>query len=274
MSDLNELARRIRTLESQQQFLGVGNSVEDPEFGANSRAMEVLKSFPAVIGVWPMWSTNGAGQVVDVSGNGLHLSRSGTLIDTSIDGSSYFSRAYFSATNSYAEHTDEASFDILGNEAHVAGGIRGMTIGAWIRPVTVSATNNWMAKYANATDRAWWLSGVATSRAQFSISSTGANSFSVQVDGVTDNTWHFVVGRYSPSSALSIAVDNVWNSITTSIPATLFNSSGPFRIGQRGDTFGTSSGLRVLGAFMCAAAVPDSLLTAYYNVSSPWFQNQ
>jgi len=236
---------------------------------AMSDAISMLRMFPGLVGLWPGWVTDGSGNVVDVSGNANHLTRTSTLVDASA--TQLFSRLFMSATTSNASHVDAAIFDILGTETHIASGIRGLTFGVWINTPSLAATQQIMSKYLSAADRAYWVDVDTSGNARFNISNTGADSFTVSLSGIAINSYYLIVCRFDPSTELKVWINGNTNVNTTSIPASIFNSSGPFRLGQRGDTAATAAGLRMLNPFVCAAYVPDQFITAYYQMTAPLF---
>lgn len=236
---------------------------------AMADAVGMLQMFPGLVGLWPGWVTNGSGQVVDVSGNNLHLSRTSTLIDAS--DSNLFARLFMSATTSNATHADAADFDVLGTETHVASGIRGLTFGAWLTTPSIAATQQIISKYLSASDKAYWIDIDTSGNARFNVSNTGSDSFTVAQGGIAINQYYLAVCRYDPSTELKVWINADTNTNVTSIPASIFNSSGPFRLGQRGDTAATAAGLRMINSFICAAAVPDIFIDTYFQMTAPLF---
>lgn len=107
-------------------------------------------------------------------------------------------------------------------------GINGFTAGGWFQ---MTSSDFLMGVWQTAANQVWRLF-VNGSIPTFYVSSTGANSFSVASSTIVAGEWYSVVARYTPSTDISIWLNGVKATNTSSIPASLFNStSAEFTIG-------------------------------------------
>lgn len=236
-----------------------------------SGAISTFLTLPALRGFWPMsvWDENG--QAIDLSGQGRHLTRGGAGVINqalSVGGLA----TYYAMDNArYLYRADEAGLDILGTEAYVISSMRGLTIGAWIRPTTPSAADDGIiGKWTTTTpQRSYllWRNNV-DSCFRFGVSTNGAGGVSDTSTinasvGYTLDKFHFVVGRFTPGTAVSIWVDGVKASNTTSIHSTIFNSTAPLTIGSYNTSLGTWTHQQAF-CFLCASAVRDDVINALF----------
>lgn len=124
-----------------------------------------------------------------------------------------------------------SSYEIRKTDFQITGA---MTLGAWIKSNSSMSGKFLMSKYDTTSNyRSWGIRGGTSSEIIFSVSDNGTNLFNAGDNiALNDNVWHFVVGVYSPSSYVKIFVDGVLKDTnTTSIPASLFDTSREFLLG-------------------------------------------
>lgn len=229
---------------------------------------------PALRGLWinsvsPNVLLSASAGLMDISGGNNRIGSANTpmydfenLIPyVELDGSSQ----YFALTDA----TSNNSFDILGTEAYI--GTPGLTFGMWTKIDAIDPTNQntIMAKFeTTGNQRSYMLymaGGGANDFYSFNISNTGADGFTVNSSvTVTPATqWYLVIGRFVPSTSLDIYVNGTKDTNTTSIPASIFNSSANFTIGAINTPARYFDGKLSTG-FVCAAALSDSIISALF----------
>jgi hypothetical protein len=152
-----------------------------------------------------------------------------------------------------------------------------LTLGCWVWFDEESTDNETgiISKWVESwSQRSYVLYKNASNEIVFSVSHTGADSFSVSNSGVgyAENQWFYVVGRFTPQSELKLFVNGWWFSNTTSIPVDIYNSSSAFEIGR----YNASNYLdgRVAQAFLCAYSVPDRFVCSMYSHSKALFMDK
>lgn len=232
-------------------------------------AIGMLQMFPGLRGLWPGSVVGASGQMNDLSTNGLHLTNnSNALFDN--DGLAPYTE--YDGTADYHSRTDEAAFDIIGNEAYIAN--PGLTLGCWMYPQRNTNAESLISKadgvsFANTSYYLFNRGDVANDPAEFLVSSGAAGFLVRSTDSVVPDTWQFVVGRYIPSSEIRVWVNGNSTVNTTSIPATLANSTIAFNIAAR--NAGNFYDGRVSLAFLCASAVPNIFINTFYQMTAPLF---
>jgi hypothetical protein len=240
-----------------------------------SKAFSMLMTFPGLRGLWTLGSYNASGEAVDQSGNGLHLTRSGVLLESAT--APLAPKSFWGSASHYLSHADSSDFDLIGNESYVRSGqdFRGLTAGMWIRPNSGTGEQWAMSKYlagGNQRSYALLLNNSSSDNAQFIVSGDGATTFSVVSSINTAVNWMFILARYrSEVPDIAVFANGIWVANSTSIPSTLFNGAAAFRIGD--DDTGSGRGFTGRGslAFLCHAAVPSNLVETFYYLSAPQY---
>lgn len=221
-------------------------------------------AFPGLVGFWPMSSIDAAnnGDVFDISGNGRTLTNNNTVVASS-DG--LIPYCQFTAANTeYLERADEAGLDIIGNEAYIAD--NGLTLGGWFYIDSDTGSNQGLIhkRLASTPNISYFLSFTTAEKVTFGVNS-GAVGNTLTSDTVLPlEQWFYVVGRYIPSTSIAVYVlasTEEKKVLTSSIVATLANSTAALRIGARGDNTSYMDG-RASFCFLCASALSD---TTIYN---------
>ena len=113
---------------------------------------------------------------------------------------------------------------------------------AWMKTdtVTAPAPKNILGKNVDTSQRTGRIRlDVVNDRLQAFFSTDGSSLFSVSSsnNSIVSNTWYHVAVEFSPSTHLKLYIDGVEDgSNTTSIPATIFDSTAPFCIGSLDNT--------------------------------------
>ena len=219
-------------------------------------------------GFWPMSSVNESGSAIDLSAQARHLTRVTVTFNHTDTVSPFMPYASFN-TDRYLYRADEAGLDILGSEAYINSAQRGLTVGCWIRPSTIGAGDGGIiSKYNTSGDQRSYMlyRQNSSNRFRFLVSPDGsATSGQTTSLDWTGSTWHFVVGRFVPSTSISIYVNGTWDTNVTSIPAAIFNSSAAFEIGSYAAGVSASTWAHQQSlAFLCAGALSDAVINALY----------
>lgn len=243
---------------------------------AMGRALNGLQMMPGLVGLWPGSVLAGnLDKVADLSGNGLHLTRQSGMQIASLTELLPFMA--FNGSTGYVSHPDNPLLDIAGTEGIVTSAIRGLTMGGWFyfdndagnNPEVLMGKMSAFSHQASAYFIQRNTSAFA-GRLIFRIGD-GSTFYTAQGDTMSAGAWHFIVGRFTPSTEVKLWIDDVAVTETNSIPATLQNTSDSFAIGARtaaGDNFFDG---RAALCFLCAAAVPDVLIEAFYRNSRSLF---
>jgi hypothetical protein len=231
----------------------------------------MLQMFPGVAGIWPASVTDANGRLIDVSGNGLHMTahnapqfgRSATLypfIRYAAASSQYHSLA--SATGS--------TTDINGNEAYIRSEARGMTV-VWVGLFTaIPASAFYLTAKSIGGANSWLLVKTAANTIQFSIFSSAAQYSVTSSVTVATNQQYIITARFEPSAGLYLRVNGDQQSNTTSIPATIDSTATALTIGARATPADYFDGTYSIG-MLAAAYATDTIEAAWYQATAPLF---
>lgn len=253
----NALVDIARNLSQQRQRLDILDALEFP--------LDLTLPFlnlPGLRGLWAAGGTGSGGGMFDRSGAGLTLTYNGNPTQNIDNG--YTPYWDYDGTGDFHSRADEAAFDILGTEAFMAAAVRGLTMGLWVYSTVAGANQGLVSKWTTTgNQRSYRLVKTSADLADFSVSGSGTNEFAVtSAATLSPNEWHFLVGRYTPSTELALWMDGVKAVNTTAIPAAIFNSTTAFEIARyNGATLLTG---RVALAFLCGAALSDNLCQALW----------
>lgn len=239
---LNREARRMERQEAKPLGPSLG------EFYGNYFGLHRLR------GYWPMSSTSETPTVLDLSGQARTLSFGGTVvISVYNDFAPYMD---FNGTTGYLFRADEAGLDITGT----------LTFGGWFWADAGAAIAGLMCKWSNAAaNQSYALRYTGSNTVQVLIGDGAASKTLNSTVTFTNDAWHFVVGRFSPSTELAIFVNGTWTKNTTSVPAALVNSNQELSIGRLNVTNGQYLDGRAGKCFLSAAAQSDTFINYLWN---------
>lgn len=251
---IEQLTRHILALERRVEALETIEGTVDRWQGAINARL----SLPGLRGLWPMSAFDGSGNAQDLSGQARHLTYNGNPTYNVSGLAPYLA---LDGTGDYLSRLDEAGLDITGTESYVASGVRGLTILGWFYSANIATQQGLATKYlATGNQRAYWLQ-IFGSQAYGAISSTGTSVDAQVSSGVnlSSNQWFFAGLRFEPSTALTVFQNDLSAQVTSSIPASIFNSSADFVVG------GLSGGVTLLTGrtslvSLHAAALSDTVL--------------
>jgi hypothetical protein len=255
------LDRRIRNLEAIEQGVFTGNTLAS------------FMALPGLVGFWPMSSVQrSTGNAYDLSGQGRTLTYNGNPAYSYYNGLMPY--IDLDGTGDFLSRADETDLDILGNESIYTTGAAGLTLGGWFWADTLGVGSaGLIGKYTTTGNQRSYLLFVVSSTVgpAFIISGDGtATDSATHPSAVATGGWFFAVGVYIPSTSVSIFVNSTKTTNSTSIPATIFNSTAALQIGAFSAGTALLDGRAAL-CFLCANALSDELITSLYSQSKPLF---
>ncbi len=226
---------------------------------------DIFIRLPGLEEYWPCGIRLNGGALADHARGGVHLSEVGA-VPTGFDGDSY---AHLGNGVNYFSGSGVGG--ITGSETYIDATIRGLTIGGWFMMDTqpVGNADVFISKDDVPPQRGYRLDWTAANVPRFGASGTGAAVIFANAPASTIGVWHFIVGRYTPSTEIAVFVDGDKTSNTTAIPATIFVSSSPFQVGRRGTDDTSIPHAKARDLFICAAALEDDIIAAIRANSQP-----
>lgn len=235
------------------------------------RTSAAFLQLPELRGFWPMSAISAAGAAFDQSGNGRTLTLAGNPL-YNVDGLAPY--IDLDGTGDYLTRASEAGLNIGGQEAYVATAIQGMTLGGWFWIDTFVNADGLMTKFDIVGVAGSYFLDIITlpNRAVFLVNVTGVFA-QVASQTITAGRWHFIVGRYTQDSDVTIFVNDIFATpVATAVGFPILAAAQPFNIG----TFNNNAGGNDLDGrasmcFLCAAAFPDATIRALYNQTRSLF---
>lgn len=243
----------------------------EPNFAWKS-AVSLLQALPGCRGVWPMSGVGTAGQALDQSGLGNHLTLNG---NPQFAYDSLAPYCAYDGTGDYHNITDAASgnaYDLsVVAEAYILPAVRGLTIGGWFRFDNAAvAGEGLISKWGGANTFSYRLVRDAAGNIDFRISTDGTAV--VAANGATvvgAAEWVFCAGRFLAGNEVVVFTNRDKVPQPTAV-ATLFNSAQPFTIGARSDAVEFFTG-RGSHCFACCEALSDSLIQSIFENTRAMF---
>lgn len=250
------LSQRLALLERRLSQTEVAET--GPNWGAAAGRHTLL---PELRGFWP-FSTIGSGgsPAVDFSGRGNNLSNNGSA-----------TRAIYADLVPYTELNGSSQYWSIGDNTELS--ITGaLTWGGWYWFDTIATTSALANKWNGTGNQRSYLLLLNSSTIEARVSSNGtAETTVVHTTAPQTGRWHHIVGRYVPSAELSVFLDGVETLNTTSIPASIFDSTADFRVGVLGSGANFLDGRAAL-QFVCADDLPDALIQGLHRATKLFFQ--
>lgn len=254
----NALGVTIRRLTALEQRARDGAVVESPvTFGDLHGAALAL---PGLRGWWPMNATDerGNGYVSDESGQLRSLVNNGVTFAVLNNIVRY---GVFGGSHSLSR-LSEPGLEIAG----------ALTIGGWFYANSVSSRQALIGKYgASAGQHSYLLEITAGGVLQALLSADGDNDASfTHTSAPAANTWFFAAAVFDPGVSVTIYLNNEIETITDSVPASLYGADTTFRVGGRHDGSYYLAG-RASAAFIAAGAAGESLMRRFFSSSRLFF---
>lgn len=240
-----------------------------------SRACSMYLALPGLRAFWPMSRIcfTVAQRAPDISGGIL----SNDLAANNVPTFGYDSLApyiEFDGVNQYLSRADGGAAnwaDITGTEAYIVAAQRGLTLGGWFRFNAAAGANQEMLMAKDAGGGA----GTYSYRLRRNNAAGGGRiAFFVASGGVLTNvgnvtlvpsatTWYFIVGRFEPSTAMTVFVNDTSDQNLVAIPAAIDDSTAAFTIGARAVPDQYFPG-RASMCFLCAAQLSDAIILSLF----------
>ncbi len=237
-----------------------------------------VMSLQGLVGYWPGAIDIGTPLLLDVSGNGLHLTRNGspTVSVDVVAGRPFVPTTIYPGTADYFSHADNAKLDITGANAILAAQSQGLTMVAWFKPDVFPAGGNSsyiMGKVAAGQNSyALRISDDPFLVIDVSNDGTAITSASIDFSGAIGE-WSFVAGVFSNSSNTIVPYLNLETPGTAAFASTIFNGTAPFTLGADGAGANELDGT-LSHPFLCASALPQIVIQTYYLMTAPLFGRQ
>ena len=229
-------------------------------------ACSAFLALPGLRGFWTLGSIDSAGLAYDQSGQGRALSYNGNPT-YNYDGLAPY--IDLDGTGDYLSRADEAGLDILGTETYVAAAVRGLTLGGWFYTSTTAATQFLCGKStgaaAGSSYQLYWLNVGAAVYAAFAVSNGAAFTTVTDATASVGSTWHFVVGRYDPSTTVDVYLDNRKTTVAVAVPAAIANTAAQFTIGSLSAGGGSLLTGRASMCFLCTAMLSDAMIACLFH---------
>lgn len=208
-------------------------------------------------GYWPMSSITETPTVIDLSGQGRALTFNGTAnISVYRNLVPYIA---LNGTTGFLSRVDEAGLDIVGT----------LTLGGLVRVTSGATIGAFMSKYGSVVaNRSYYLRYTGSNTFQFGIGN-GVGDTTVSSQSIALDEWHFVMGRYMPSSEVAIFVDGIWTRNTTSIPAAIVSGAANLEIGRLNAVNGQFLLGDIGACCLTSEAQSDDLVKMTFNRSAP-----
>ena len=270
VSESDDLRRRIERLETAE-----GMSIKSKQAAA-ALLTSTFMGVPGLVGLWAQGFVNDAGDCTDISGNANDLTNT-TDVDWTRGGTeiappnAYVD--YGDAGGDYFLGKDATIYDIVGTEAWNAEAVRGITIGGWFDCQLDSTFQIVFGKWeTTSATKAYHLAIQTDGDVSFSIYNAGAHTaVTAGQKMVKGSGWHFIAGRFDPSTELKVWRNRESRTNTVSIPATAASSTGRVAVGAAGDgstPFGGRGGI----CFLSNQFLEDSYIEHLYDASRGYYR--
>jgi hypothetical protein len=224
---------------------------------ALSTAISLHQVLPGMRGFWPMSGVGVAGEALDMSGLGNHLSRTND-VDFGLDQMVPF--AVYNGTNEYHSITDAASgnaFDISGLETFIRSSDQGVTVGGLFKfdddpPAAIEfLIGKWVG---GAGNRSYLLRRNVDTTIRFEVYDGAAVTFATTTATTTTATWYHIVGRLDVNSGDVFVYLDSAETITAAAVASINLGAADFAIGAgSGGAFFTDG--RAAFCFVCVESL-------------------
>ena len=226
---------------------------------------KIFLELPGMVAWWPGGPGDGLGAAMDMASN-MDL----TPIGSPTFG--YDGHPYMLTDRTGVDYFFGSPFPAcVGTEVWVDPTIRGLTVGCWMYPEGAIGASNVgvISRSGGGSDRGYAILA-KDSGLSFLIASAPAVFLSSPIsDAASVGEWHFVVGRFTPSTEVAIFLDGSKKTETTSIPAAINASTQAFEVGRQFNDNNRIISARIRDIFVCQAALSDELIEEIRVTSSP-----
>lgn len=230
----------------------------EPQFALKSMVSQFL-AVPGLRGLWTLSNPDNSGNCNDLSGNAHDFIYNG---DPVYDYDNLIPCIKMDGVGDYLSVADNADHDITGTETIVND--LGLTIGGWYNIRAASGSEQaLLGKYnTNAVNqRSYLIYKLNTNVFRFRVSSNGTLTTDIDSTATyTRNGWHFVAGRFTPLQELALFLDGTWYTNTTSIPASVFNSTASLVLGAYDEGITSNAAAWFSMQFLSCMAVGSAII--------------
>ena len=178
----------------------------------------------------------------------------------------------FDGSNDYISCTDTN----CGGTSKLDIGTNSISIESWIKTTSTDSQNTIVSK-GTTSDYSYALYSNASGKANFILYQAGGAGYTsvISKKTVNDGQWHHLTGVWNPTgTALSLYVDGVLDSSTTSVTGTLNNNTaGSFSIGSSWTNSGYFKGVIDVVRFY-SRVLPAHEILSNYNSTQTQFQTR
>lgn len=224
---------------------------------------DVFVRLPGLERYFPCGIRNAGGQLVD------HGAPAGLLNEVGVCPTGYDGNPFVHLGNGI-NYFNGGGAGITGTETYIDATINGLTVGCWLSIDGFGAGNSGVvSKDGAATDRGYSLFFTNAGVPGFAVSGNGSSTVSASGVAVSLGSWAFLCGRFTPSAEVAIFTNAVKNTTVVAVPASINVSTQQFEIGRFFNADSTIAHARVRDVFLCAAALPDELISDIRLTSAP-----
>ena len=258
------IVEKIEKMEAEIERLSTLEFVQRADSQtAWARQNAIFLGLPFLRAYWPHAAYQSGNIITDLAGKGMHLTMNfGTRPLMTLGGVNNQAPGcfYLSASSNFALKTNDAQLNITGGETDIDSTYRGLTIGAWVNPITITGTRPVAGKWKVTLNQRQYLLSVTSSRARFEVSSNGTAITSVvSASTLTASSWYLLIGRFDPSAEVSILANGVEAVNTTSIPSLVNSDTGSFEVGSHDTSVRPYLNATVGPVFLCAGLLNDAV---------------
>lgn len=255
----------VRDVRSQQRQI---DNLIQPEI--SRYLVTPFLDLPGKVGIWYAGDVQrSTGDLYDASGQGRTLTYNGNPTFNQL--SNGIAYCDYDGTGDYHARADETDLDVTGTETINATAVQGLTMGVWVNADDISTSPVIISKFLNPVNQSYLMQFLSTGVIRFAISATGAATHTSDTTATySAGTWLFIVMRFIPSTEKSIFVNNVKETDTSSIPASIFSGAAPLEVASFGAGALVLNG-KISITFLCHQALPDGMIRRLFNQTRVFF---
>lgn len=241
---------------------------------AQSKAISTILGIPGLRGFWPCTVASATGQLIDLSGNDLHMDRLGGPLFYQWTSGRLLGSVFLDGTGDYFRLTDSTAIRITGTETYIPTVHKGLALGAWVYfNNTASSLESIFTKRLGGTQLSFYIRRLSSGKINFEITSdgTGGTVKNVESTGtIGQGVWTFIAARFDPSTELKVWINETTDVNTSSIPASIHAGTANINLGGRDDGSDLMDGSVAL-VWYTPIALLDDYLSHIYNITQPLF---
>ncbi len=225
---------------------------------------DIFVRLPGLTAYFPCSIRDQSGNVVNHTAAAGHLTETGSC-PTGFDGNPY---VHLGNGTNYLVGSNP--FGFTGAESWIDTSIQGFTVGGWFQADTSPAQDSALAaKDTSVPDRGWALLWQASDIPMFFVSGNGSAVSVVTSGALSVGAWHWIVGRFKPSTEVAIFQDGDKAVNTTAIPSTINVSAASMEVGRYVQDNSRIIHGRARDLFLCASALSDAVIEQLRVTSVP-----